>query len=1056
VPQEHPLARHGVIETLLRRCSDVRGVARLFVELGYPVCVRRVGREPLIELGLTRPFPRLVHLTRHGGVDLYVARARSDQESESVREIERLLAERNHVIKPVIVELGVRGSNRLAIHARVGRSRRRLDVDTAHPSADLVDRIRGLSLREHIDGDPDPAVLFERALDREAMARRFFDQFRRAVARVADGLGAACQSERAPDCREQALLLLSRVLFVYLIQRKGWLDGDHRFLRERLSQCVRRGRNFHETILHPLFFDCLNKPRARRSRAAGRLGRIPYLNGGLFEPSSFEKRHASIELENDMWEEVLDSAFEPFTLSVSEVDEEGAHIDPEMLGKVFEGLMEGSERARTGSFYTPRPVVDRLTESAIVRWCGRGDEELTTRLRALLRGERTAIDAGIASTLLRRLEGISVLDPACGSGAFLLAALRTIESLTRSLMAIAGQVPPPDLRSRIAASALHGVDLKMEAVRLCELRIWLAIVSASDLDADSVPPLPNLDRNILQGNSLLGPFDFLAEGRRELYRDWVQGLRHRKRLLDEYRHSSSTRRRTLGSKLRESDESLARALLTRSVELDSAELKALGEPERGLFDGAPELSAGASEEIEARLDSACLLLERLERREISFFSFELHYANILARGGFSVVLGNPPWVRGSNVEPALRRLLADRYRSFSNRESSGIRQAEMAMAFVERALALTEAGGVVAQLVPSKVTSAEYARPIRRALMSEASIVEMHDWSAEGKRLFDADVFPFGIVAAKTEVDNALEFRSVGEHYPIARHELSVGEPGSPWATMPPDVRAIVRLLNDRFPSFEEGLGRRPIMGVKTGANAKFFLDRVEIGRNGVVVPALGLELPPGAVVRTVRGRDLTRWRADDTTWMLWPPALNGDHRVREKLAASIGVTPAALRLSYVKSEHLGLKVAWKDVSRGLDSAVLPDHVLLDGHSFSVVPNQTLYSIDVPTREEGLALACLLNSSVANALALVTAERAKDHHWRYMANVVGTMASPRIGPENEFFRTMVKLARRAEQGDENQGEIDQVVARAYGLEPHELRVLEVFVARRLGRADGNG
>jgi hypothetical protein len=73
-----------------------------------------------------------------------------------------------------------------------------------------------------------------------------------------------------------------------------------------------------------------------------------------------------------------------------------------------------------------------------------------------------------------------------------------------------------------------------------------------------------------------------------------------------------------------------------------------------------------------------------------------------------------------------------------------------------------------------------------------------------------------------------------------------------------------------------------------------------------------------------------------------------------------------------------------------------------------------------------------------------------------MANVVGTMASPRIGPENEFFRTMVKLARRAEQGDENQGEIDQVVARAYGLEPHELRVLEVFVARRLGRADGNG
>lgn len=162
-----------------------------------------------------------------------------------------------------------------------------------------------------------------------------------------------------------------------------------------------------------------------------------------------------------------------------------------------------------------------------------------------------------------------------------------------------------------------------------------------------------------------------------------------------------------------------------------------------------------------------------------------------------------------------------------------------------------------------------------------------------------------------------------------------------------------------------------------------------------------------------------------------------------------------ALRLSYVKSEHLGLKVAWKDVSRGLAAAVLPDRTLIDGMWFSVVPNQTLYSLDVTTKDEGYGLAALLNSTVANALALETAERAKDHHWRYQAGVVAALPIPGFDAASEEWRALARLARRAESGDEDLRELNRLVARLYGVGPGELERLERFVDARLGRSGGD-
>src|SRR6185436_2532317 len=163
------------------------------------------------------------------------------------------------------------------------------------------------------------------------------------------------------------------------------------------------------------------------------LGRMPYLNGGLFEPSLFEQRNRDLHLSNELLQRVLEEVFEKFDFRIDEGDAAGTHVDPEMLGKVFESLLAAGERAASGSFYTPKEIVDVLTERAITEWLGDGGVE--------------------------KLATITIIDPACGSGAFLLSALGVIERLWRAKSSDV----PRDLRRRIVANSLFGVDLKPEA-----------------------------------------------------------------------------------------------------------------------------------------------------------------------------------------------------------------------------------------------------------------------------------------------------------------------------------------------------------------------------------------------------------------------------------------------------------------------------------------------------------------------------------------------------------------------------------------------------------------
>ncbi|HEY6854218.1 MAG TPA: N-6 DNA methylase, partial [Gemmatimonadales bacterium] len=484
------------------------------------------------------------------------------------------------------------------------------------------------------------------ALATETVGPRFFRAFRG----VLDRFTAQLTVPRAADRHALALTALTRVLFLYYVQAKGWLDGDARYLPHRLDAALTARRHFHRQILHPLCFGALNKPAADRGAAARALGRLPFLNGGLFSPTQLERRLGPAVWSNILWRDAFDDLFERFHFSVREA-ESAALVAPDMLGRVFEGVMDPGERRSSGSYYTPAEIVRDVVRAAL-------EAVLVNRCALSPGAAERWVHYGVAPPSPPDLRSIAILDPAAGSGAFLLGAL---DELT-ALRCAAGETPRAAVRRSVLAESLYGVDVMPTAVRLAELRLWLALVADDDTAALAhVAPLPNLDGHIRAGDALLDPLTVAATlgGGRALIgtRAEVRRLGAARRRLF---HLAGPAKRTADIELRRAEAALARDLLQRAVtqlEAEIARLVARGK-DRDLFGGRRGLDAldrGTLRRLRASRRELRDALRRLARDgETPFFAFETHFGDWRARGGFDAIVGNPPWVRGERLPPRVR------------------------------------------------------------------------------------------------------------------------------------------------------------------------------------------------------------------------------------------------------------------------------------------------------------------------------------------------------------------------------------------------------------------
>lgn len=399
------------------------------------------------------------------------------------------------------------------------------------------------------------AARLKRALDVEVVTKRFFDEFKEEHEKFLDDISGIPDDN---DRRWYASVILNRLMFVWFLQEKLFLATKERsYLPRLLAASQKSGKNqFLSHTLRDLFFEGFAKPAPKRS-CIGKvpLGDIPYLNGGLFIPHGIEARLEGDSLFKGPFQKIKipDAAFlrilgdeginghkglfRRYSWSLNDTPGgDDKEINPDVLGYIFEKYINQKE---FGAYYTRPEITEYLCEQTIHQLVLEAANKHIAAA-AMLHKHGLKKDAAprrfeTMSDLLLQADGttcrlllqedlprLSLLDPACGSGAFLVAAMKTLLGLTTALVGRCEAVGERAVLEWVAAEQkthrapmaywvkkniitrnLYGVDIMEEAVEIAKLRLFLALVASAE-ERDQLEPLPNIEFNLMPGNSLIG------------------------------------------------------------------------------------------------------------------------------------------------------------------------------------------------------------------------------------------------------------------------------------------------------------------------------------------------------------------------------------------------------------------------------------------------------------------------------------------------------------------------------------------------------------------------
>jgi hypothetical protein len=1000
------------LQTLLRSIRSLSDLPRLIAALGHKPLwdsvpeqgwSRGIGRGSVMAVGQTGDFP-------------WFAVESSDPTRDAVA-LARRLSRRGRLSTVLTLDPDACGLVIAIAFERVPH----LEVDLAHPGEEALASLSKLA-RTPEGGSLAFAAMAADSLSAETLGHRFFREFRVTLDKMAGGLPGPMPAD---DRHGLALLQLTRVLFLYFIQTKGWLAGRHRFLAEEVDRCLSHGRRIHRDLLRPLFFGTLNRPKQERSRTAGRLGSMPFLNGGLFEPHALERRFRT-DIPNALWRDAFHQLFERFHFTVNEGDRPGS-VAPDMLGRVFEGVMAPAARHASGTFYTPASLVDRVLDAALIPLiAGRlrcSESEAEHRIQGSDRGAA------------RILGSLTVLDPAVGSGAFLLAVLHR-------LSAVGAKTLDPAARKRsVLRQNLFGVDLNAAAVRLTELRLWLAVIADDPAEqADAVSPLPNLDCLIRQGDSLFDPMGVELSGPR------ADGIAEVTAELSALRREVVTawgsHKRSLVRRLRAAE---ARAL-GESVESAAARYRSeIGEClHQARADDLFGQRRGLDRELRDRLQQLRAGLRRLlqagrrlrQEAEVPWFHYQSHFADVFSHGGFDLVIGNPPWLRSEAIPAETRKQLTGRYRWWRGRRHGYGNSPDLAVAFVERALELAAPAGVVAMLIPAKILSAGYGAAARHALASTTTLHAVADLTEGAGGEFDATVYPMALITSKASPPAGHRVRTALGVTNGDAIEQSGLCGGGPWILVSSRLRRVLASLERDHPKVGDNLTCH--LGLKTGLN-RIFLN-----------PPNGLE--PEVLRWAVRGRDLRAFRCECRLRLLWTHDARGFPRQELPPAAASYLSAHEAELRARRDFQGGppwgvfrarpaiarYRVVWADLARRLTALSFTTRRDLDR-----IPLNSCYVAPMRNAAEADALAGWLNSTWIRATARLGAVPASGGFARYNAQAVARLPLPSSALTD---RGLARLARAARSGTTVQEQLDEIVARHLGLSSLAQGALRATVA----------
>lgn len=524
----------------------------------------------------------------------------------------------------------------------------------------LEELLRALATQQ--DAEDIRAKVVE-ALSKEGLTRRFFRDFERIVRAVEGevrGMEAASERQR----RRLAIYLLSRIMFLYFLQKKGWLNGDTDFMRHLLERAVEEKASFYD-YLKTLFFGVLNTKPEHRSPQASSLGRIPYLNGGLFQPTVLEQEFqphfgTKIGQINDFFGEVVIGGFFEhyrFTLREDLPEAREVGVDPELLGKVLEEVIIAEERKEEGAFYTPKEVVQFMCQLALWAYLAKRsplDSDAAGRL--VFHKEFAGIRGEVRQQVADLLRNVRVIDPAVGSGAFLYGMMLELQTLRHLL---GDRAPLVERRQEIIAKNLYGVDIDPAAVWLCHLRLWLTLIEElEEQDVDRIPPLPNLEFKAQVGDSLVERWHGIdLSPPTEALRPAKDGDRKRFALFAEERLPQEIAELRLKhySASPEDKPRLDREIEKKELELLGSIVNwRLNQIHDSLNRRRAQLREKELKRLEEEAEELHMLTELLRREGLHYlrqrgefmpFLWRIYFPEVLAAGGFDIAILNPPYVR---------------------------------------------------------------------------------------------------------------------------------------------------------------------------------------------------------------------------------------------------------------------------------------------------------------------------------------------------------------------------------------------------------------------------
>ena len=577
----------------------------------------------------------------------------------------------------------------------------------------------------------------------DALSKEFFDEYHRHYDRICDYIiHSHIDTLTHLHIHDYVKKMMGRIVFLHFLQKKGWLNGNLAFLHDLFFFSPHQG-DFLEKVLEPLFFGIFNTEPQNREKVFlendwdlsllkewnggspnalthSHIYALPYLNGGLFERDAVDEQN--ITLPASLFEDLFTfMASYNFTVDENDPDDAEVGVDPEMLGKIFESLLEDNKAK--GAFYTPKEIVRYMCKESLIAYletkvgddaserhtlnnpthqCGEIDttpdgvsetRDLKTSIRIFVERHEMQPDLEPYREVLdNALRGVKICDPAIGSGAFPMGLLNELWRCREAIEETSSRV---ELKKEIIENNIYGVDIEKGAIDIARLRFWLSIV----VDAENPEPLPNFDYKFMQGNSLIESFEGFD-------------LSH---ISDRLRGGQPTSRQlVIGLDSHLSRQNLQR-FLREYFSVTDHQQKA-------------NMRQAINEEVKTlireSIGGTTTSLAKLEKMDCSanqdFFLWHTWFKDIFDNGGFDIVIGNPPYGAHLSMEEK------EYYRLLYPETQFKIDTYSL---FVLLSLKIMDSVGTTYYIIPNTLLDNYYEEKVREKILKHHSLIEICDLS---------------------------------------------------------------------------------------------------------------------------------------------------------------------------------------------------------------------------------------------------------------------------------------------------------------------------------------